>query len=334
MARFAVLDRSCGRFAAIDRGAVVAAADQRNQLSKAVGICNQQAKSKRMSKQWLQPAFLNGTFMPLQEARVSVLDRGFLFGDGVYELIPVYERRLFRLGAHLDRLARSLKEVQIANPYQDEHWRRILRDLISRASDSDLSVYLQITRGVAPRDHGFPQHVEPTVFIMASPLVAADPQQLVNGVAAVTFEDVRWRRCDIKSVSLLGNVLLRQRALDNGAAEAILIRDGFATEGAASNLFIVRQGRIKTPPQGTDLLAGITRETILELAGLHGIPCLEEAIPHADLFTAEEIWLTSSSKEVLPVTRLNGDRVGNGLPGPLWKRVHQLLQALKHTPEI
>lgn len=283
-----------------------------------------------MSYKWLKPAFLNGEFMPVEEARVSVLDRGFLFGDGVYELIPAYEGRLFRLNEHLQRLARSLAEVRIPNPCTDERWRQILRDLISRARGGDLTVYLQITRGVAPRDHGFPQNVEPTVFVMASPLVSADPELLVTGVSAVTLEDVRWQRCDIKSVSLLGNVLLRQQALDAGAVEAILIRNGCVTEGAASNLFIVQQGRIKTPPLGTDLLPGITRDTVLELARLNELPCLEEATPHAELFTADEIWLTSSSKEVLPVTQLNGVRVGNGRPGPIWSRVHQLLQTYKH----
>jgi len=283
-----------------------------------------------MSYKWLKPAFLNGEFMPVEEARVSVLDRGFLFGDGVYELIPAYEGRLFRLNEHLQRLARSLTEVRIPSPCTDERWRQILRDLIARARGGDLSVYLQITRGVAPRDHGFPRNVEPTVFAMASPLVSADTELLVTGVSAATLEDMRWRRCDIKSVSLLGNVLLRQQALDAGAVEAILIRNGFVTEGAASNLFIVQQGRIKTPPLGTDLLPGITRDTVLELARLNELPCLEKAIPHAELFTADEIWLTSSSKEVLPVTQLNGVRVGKGRPGPVWLRVHQMLQTYKH----
>ncbi len=282
-----------------------------------------------MTHQWLQPAFLNGEFMPVEEARVSVLDRGFLFGDGVYELIPVYDGRLFRLNEHLQRLARSLAEVHIPNPHTDKRWKQILQDLLSRARDRDLSVYLQITRGVAPRDHGFPQHAKPTVLVMASPLVCVDPELLDTGVSAITLKDLRWQRCDIKSVSLLGNVLLRQQALDAGAVEAILIRNGYVTEGAASNLFVVREGRIKTPPLGADLLPGITRETVLELARLNELPCLEEAIPQADLFTADEIWLTSSSKEVLPVTRVNNVLVGNGRPGPFWARIHRLLQTYK-----
>ena len=284
-----------------------------------------------MLVKWSKPAsaYLNGEFMPLEEIRVSALDRGFLFGDGVYELIPGYGRRLFRLPEHLRRLTRSLSAVRIANPYGDTRWKEILYELVARAEWDDLTVYMQVTRGVAPRDHAFPQRVSPTVFAMTNPYEPPDGDVLEHGIAAITLEDIRWHRCDIKAITLLGNILLRQQALDAGAMEAVLIREGYATEGAATNLFIVQDGVIITPPNGPNLLPGITRDLVSELASRHGLPIQERPIPQRDLLKADEIWLTSSSNEVLPVTRLNDKTVGDGLPGPLWLRVHGLFQAYK-----
>jgi D-alanine transaminase len=282
-----------------------------------------------MSAKLSAPAFLNGEFLPVSEARVSVLDRGFMFGDGVYELIPVYGRRLFRLSQHLARLSRSLAEIRLPNPYPDVDWRAILSKLIDQAEEDDLTVYLQVTRGIAPRDHAFPQAVSPTAFAMATPLRPLPAEVLLKGIAAVTVDDIRWRRCDIKSVSLLANVLLRQQALEQGADEAILIRAGYVTEGAASNVFVAKDDVMVTPPRGPDILAGITRDLVLELMAREGLPCQESVISANDLFSAQEVWVTSSSKEIVAVTRLNRQPVGEGKPGSRWVETHHLLQAYK-----
>ncbi len=274
-------------------------------------------------------AYLDGRFLPLDEARVSVLDRGFLLGDGVYEVIPVYGGRLFRLDDHLARLERSLAETRIPNPHDRPGWRRLLETLVTENGGGDRAVYLQVTRGVAARDHAFPAHVTPTVFAMSHPLPAPDPALAERGVAAVTLEDIRWLRCDIKTISLLGNVLLRQAAIDRGAQEAILVRDGEVTEGAASNVFVVHDGTLSTPPKGERLLPGITRDLVLELAAAEGLPCHQRPISEASLRQADEIWLTSSTKEILPVTRLDDAPVGDGRPGPLWRRLHARYQAFK-----
>jgi len=274
--------------------------------------------------------YLNGEFLPKDEARVSVLDRGFLFGDGVYEVIPVYGGRLFRLEQHLDRLDQSLAGIRLANPHTRPEWRQIIGQLVELQGGGDQSAYLQVTRGAAPkRDHAFPTDVRATVFAMSSPLTPNPPEVAQQGVAAITLEDIRWKYCHIKAVTLLANVLLRQQALDGGAVESILIRDGEVTEGAASNVFIVRAGELLTPPKGPFLLPGITRDLILELAAANGIPHREAAITEADLASAAEIWVTSSTREILPVTTLNGVPVGNGKPGPQWTRMAALFQAYK-----
>ncbi|MBA2492949.1 MAG: D-amino acid aminotransferase [Gammaproteobacteria bacterium] len=273
--------------------------------------------------------YLNGEFVPAEEARVPVLDRGFLFGDGVYELMPVYGGHAFRLDKHLARLSRSLNEVSIPNPYAPARWVQILTDLIERAGGGDLLVYWQVTRGVAPRDHAFPRDIEPTVFAMTSLLPRSAPEQLEGGIKAVTREDIRWQRCDIKSISLLANVLLRQQAIEAGAAESLLVRDGYVAEGAASNVFVVIDDVIVTPPNSASLLPGVTRDLILELAAAGGLAHEEARIRERALGGAQEIWITSSSKEVLPVTTLDEKPVGDGLPGPQWKRIHALYQRYK-----
>lgn len=277
----------------------------------------------------MRTVFLNGEFMPADEAKISPLDRGFIFGDGIYEVIPVYGRRPFRLAEHLERLRHSLDGVRMASPYSAERWSEILQELIERHPEEDQSVYLQVTRGVAKRDHAFPHDVRPTVFAMTSPLMPVAEEIRRSGVKAITLEDIRWEYCHLKTTSLLPNVLLRQQALDQGAAEAILVRRGEVTEGAASNLFVVLDGVLVTPPKGPRLLPGITRDLILELAEHNGVTCREAAVSAGDLARAQEIWLTSSTREILPVTELDGRAIGNGRPGALWTRLITLYQDYK-----
>jgi D-alanine transaminase len=275
--------------------------------------------------------YLNGEFMPLGQACVPVLDRGFLLGDGVYEVIPVYGGHLFRLAQHLQRLRHSLESVRIADPLTPDEWSTVLHELVALNSGGDQSVYLQVTRGVATkRDHAFPRDVTPTIFLMSNPLPPADSDITESGIAAITLEDIRWNRCDIKAITLLANVLLRQQALDENAAEAILIREGYATEGAASNLFMVKDGVLVTPPKGPQLLPGITRDLILELANENDIANREASIPANTLAAADEIWLTSSTREVLAVTSLNGNPVGSGRPGPVWSRMREIYRDYKN----
>jgi D-alanine transaminase len=276
--------------------------------------------------------YLNGVFLPIEQACVPVLDRGFLFGDGVYEVIPVYGGNLFRLEQHLQRLDHSLAGVRIGNPMSRTLWRDTLDELVERNGGGDQSIYFQVTRGAAPkRDHAFPANVLPTVFMMSTPLAPLPADLAQSGIAAVTLADIRWQKCDIKAITLLPNVLLRQEALDKGAAEAILLRDGLAVEGAASNLFIVKDGAIITPPKGPQLLPGITRDLILELAAAHQVPHRETVITETELRAADEIWLTSSTREILPVTRLDGQAVSGGKPGPVWARLISLYQDYKRT---
>jgi D-alanine transaminase len=275
--------------------------------------------------------YLNGEFLPVERAQVSVTDRGFIFGDGVYEVIPVYGGRLFRLEQHLRRLARSSAEVRLADPLSGDEWRRCLQELVRHNGGGDQSVYVQITRGSAPRDHAFPKDVKPTVYAASSPLKPLTAEVAEHGVAAVTLPDIRWQRCDIKAITLLANILLRQQAIDQGAVEAILVRDGRVNEGAASNVFIVKAGVLITPPNGPYLLPGITRDLVLELAAAHGIAYREDMITPRDLAVAEEVWLTSSTREILPVTRLDRQWVGSGKPGPLWRRMTGLYQDYKQT---
>jgi D-alanine transaminase len=273
--------------------------------------------------------FLNGKFMPIEEARVPVLDRGFIFGDGVYELVPVYSHVPFRLDEHLARLERSLAAVRIRNPYGRAEWRDIILQLVAKQPFEDQGVYLQVTRGVARRDHAFPKDAAPTVFLMSNPLVCP-PQDLVErGAAAVTAVDDRWLHCDVKSISLIGNCLLRQVSADAGAAETILLRDGQLTEASASNVFVVKRGAILSPPKSNLILPGITYDVIAELAQGAGLPFEFRAIAEAEVRGADEIWVTSSSKEVLAIVSLDGRPVGDGRPGPVFRRMYALYQEFK-----
>ena len=273
--------------------------------------------------------FLNGKFMPIEEARVPVLDRGFIFGDGVYELVPVYSRVPFRMDEHLARLERSLAAVRIRNPYSRAEWREIILQLVDKQTFEDQGIYFQVTRGVAKRDHSFPKDAAPTVFLMSNPLVCP-PQELVQrGATAVTAVDNRWLRCDIKSISLIGNCLLRQVSADAGAVETILFRDGKLTEASASNVFVVRGGEILSPPKSNLILPGITYDVIAELAQAAGLPFDFRDVNEAEVRGADEIWVTSSSKEVLAITMLDGKPVGDGRPGPVFHTMYGLYQEFK-----
>lgn len=276
--------------------------------------------------------YLDGHYLPLAEARVSPMDRGFLFGDGGYEVIPVYSRRPFRLGEHLARLARTLDALQLANPHTIDAWRGIVSELVARNAWDDQSIYLQVTRGTdTRRNHAFPLGVAPTVFLMSEELVTVPAEQREAGVGAVTAPDYRWARCDLKTTSLLANCLLRNLAVQAGCVETVLLRDGFLTEGSASNIFIVRDGVVMAPPKSHLMLPGITYDVVLELARTHGQPCEVREILEAELRGADEVWLTSSTKEVLPITRLDDRPVGGGVPGPVARRMHAWYQGFKNT---
>ena len=273
--------------------------------------------------------YLNGSFVPLPDARVSVLDRGFIFGDGVYELVPVYAREPFRLPHHLARLQRSLDGIGLSNPHTNAQWEAILRDLVARQPFADQGVYFQVTRGAAKRDHTFPQGVPPTVFMMSNPLATPSPEQVERGVAVVTAEDNRWHRCDLKTISLLGNVLMRQFAAERGAVETVMFRDGFLTEASASNVLVVIGGTIVVPPKDNLILPGITYDAAVEFAGEAGVPVVTRPVPKAEALAADEKWLTSSTKEVLAVTTVDGKPFAGGTPGPVFRRIWDVFQKRK-----
>lgn len=267
--------------------------------------------------------YLNGDYQPLSEARISPLDRGFLFGDGIYEVIPVYSRRPFRFDEHMRRLQASLDGIRLPNPHTPEEWRGILGRVIREAAFADQTLYIQITRGAdSKRDMNFPQGVAPTVFVFAAPLASPTQEQRQTGIAAITAEDSRWARCDLKAITLLPNILLRQQATDAGASETILLRDGYLTEGTASSIFVVKNGVILAPPQSQHVLAGTTYDVILELVAQYGAPHEVRPISEAELLDADEIWMSSSSKGVLSITTLDGRPVGDGQPGPIARQMY------------
>lgn len=277
-----------------------------------------------------EAAYLNGEFLAPENACVPVMDRGFLFGDSCYEVIPVYGGQPFQPDAHLDRLARSLAALDITDPMSREDWNEVFRQLVERCGAGNALIYAQVTRGIAAvRDHAAVNGLKPTVFAMAKPFAGMAEADIERGLSAITLEDIRWQRCDIKATTLLANVLARKQAAAEGADEAILIKDGCVTEGAASNVFVVLDSLVVTPPKTNQILAGITRDFVLELAAGDGIPYAEASIYAADLEKAEEIWISSSSKEVMPVVRLNGRMVGNGKPGAVWRRVRELFSAYR-----
>jgi len=276
-----------------------------------------------------QTVYLNGQFVALADAKISVLDRGFIYGDGVYEVVPVYRRRPFRMAQHLARLQYSLDGIRLVNPHTSAQWQKLIADLIERQPFDDQAVYLQVTRGVAKRDHAFPAGVTPTVFMMSNPLVVPSREQVERGVAVVTAQDNRWLRCDLKTTSLLGNVLMRQLAVDHSAVETVMFRDGHLTEASASNVLIVRDGNVIAPPKDNLILPGITYDAALEVAKAAGVSLEVRAIPHAEAMSADEMWLSSSTKEVLAITTVDGRPFGGGNPGPVFRRVYDAFQQAK-----
>jgi D-alanine transaminase len=288
------------------------------------------------------PCLLNGEASTVGEAKVSVLDRGFIFGDGIYEVVPVYAQRLFRFDEHMARLGRSLAKLRIPNPHGREEWLAACRQLVAALAAShgaeDQLVYIQVTRGVAVRDHVMPPHITPTVFMMASPMKPATAEQRHAGVACTTARDFRWERGDIKSTSLLGNVLARQISADHGAVETIMFRDGFLTEAAASNVWVVREGALLGPPKSDHVLEGIRYDLLKELCEEVGIAYHLRPVAESDVRSADEVLLSSATKEVLAVTRIDGEPVGHGAmrgkPGPVYARLHEAYQQAKRLQSV
>jgi D-alanine transaminase len=286
--------------------------------------------------------YLNGEYSSLRDAKVSVLDRGFIFGDGIYEVVPAYGGKLFRFDEHLARLNRSLTKLRMENPHTREQWieraRKLVAALIEKTGAPDQLVYIQVTRGVAVRDHVMPTDVESTVFMMCSPMKPASAEQRHHGVACISARDFRWERADIKSISLLGNVLARQMSADKDAIETIMFRDGFLTEASASNVWVVHEGAVLGPPKSEHVLEGIRYELIRELCEEVGIAYNLRPIAEADVMSADELLLSSATKELLPVTTLDGDPVGHGAlrgkPGPVYSRLYEAYQRAKATQSI
>ena len=281
---------------------------------------------------------LNGQTLPLCDARISVLDRGFIFGDGIYEVIPVYGRRLFRFDEHMARLSRNLAKLRIDNPHPVAGWLALVRDLVAAQPAADQLAYLQITRGVALRDHVMPLGLTPTVFAMTSPMKPPSADLRHHGVACITARDFRWERGDIKSTSLLGNVLARQMSADHGAAETVMFRDGWLTEASASNVWVVHEGALLGPPKSEHVLEGIRYELLAELCQEAGIAYNLRPIAEADVRSADELMLSSATKEVLAITRLDNELVGHGAlrgkPGPVYSRLYEAYQRAKAEQSI
>lgn len=273
--------------------------------------------------------YLNGELTPLSEARIPVLDRGFIFGDGVYEVIPVYAGKPFRAAQHLARLARSLGAIGIPNPHDEGQWMALIARVMQANPMPDQMIYIQVTRGVAKRMHAFPKEVTPTVFIMTNPMSLPPAAAIERGVACVTMEDKRWLHCQIKSTSLLGNVLAAQNAAEQGVTEAIQFRDGMLTEASASNVWVVKDGVVAAPPKDNLILEGIRYGLIEELCGRFEIPLVSRPIPREEVFAADEVLLSSASKEILPVVTIDGKTIGNGEPGPVFKRLYAAYQEAK-----
>lgn len=283
------------------------------------------------------PCYLNGEFSLLGDAKISVMDRGFIFGDGVYEVVPVYAGRPFRFPEHMARLDRSLGELRIANPMSHEQWRRLVDQLIAAYAQSlgqsvqqtDQLIYIQITRGVAMRDHAMPPGITPTVFAMSNRITPPSPKDRTDGVACVTADDFRWKKAHIKSTSLAGSVLARQISADVGAAETVMFRDGFLSEGAAANVWVVKNGTVTGVPKDNLVLEGIRYGLIEALCREAGIAFELRRIARAEVFEADELLLSNASKEILPVTRLDAQAIGNGRPGPIYEKLYAGYQRAK-----
>ena len=279
--------------------------------------------------------YINGEYLPQSQAKVSVLDRGFLFGDGVYEVIPVFGGKPLRQAEHLDRLQRSMDRVSMSNPLTRDEWNTIFQRLLQQNPGEDRSIYLQVTRGAAAvRDLSLFEDIQPTVFVMVNDIKPVDYAVLENGIEAITVEDFRWKACDIKSVSLIANVMIRLHANAMSVMDAVMVRDGLVTEGTASNIFVVHKGIVSTPPKSECLLPGITRDLVIELARANGLTVEEREINQTELHAADEIWLTSSTREIAPVVKLDDHTIGNGVAGEYWKKIigiyQDYKQALRH----
>ena len=274
-------------------------------------------------------AFLNDEFLPIEECKISALDRGFIFGDAIYELIPVYNSKPFYLEAHLKRLYRSLEQTQITNPYDQLQWTSIIQQLIDKSGLQKLSVYIQVSRGVAPRDHAYPKNTSPTIFAMANPWPPVNEDMFSQGLSVITVKDMRWDRCDIKVTSLLANVMKKQEAVEHNAHEAILIRDGKVLEGSATNVFIVKNEQVITAPKDYLILPGITRDVVVDILRDLKMPLEERAASGQELQDADEVWITSSTKECAPVTTVDQQVIGTGKPGVVWKQVFDAFQQRK-----
>lgn len=279
----------------------------------------------------LPVCYLNGSYLPLEQAQISPLDRGFLFADSVYEVLPAFGGRMFRFREHFDRLNRSLDAIRLASPHTHEEWFALLTELIGRnGADADMYLYVQVTRGMEyGRNHAFPATVKPTVFAMASQLPALTAEIVERGIEAITVEDFRWGRCDIKTTALLANVLMKQQAADVGAKEAIIVRDGEVLEGSSTSLFVVAGGIIATPPNSHRILPGTTRDVAVELAASLSLPAQVRRISVEEMMRADEVWLSAATRDILPITRIDGRPIGSGKPGPLWKRVSDAFVALR-----
>lgn len=283
----------------------------------------------------LPTVYLNGAFLPIEEAKISPLDRGFIFGDGVYEVIPYYAGRGLRAVEHLQRLQRSLDELDIANPYPIEKWLSLIGTLIERNGGGDIAVYIQVTRGVAKRDFPPPKGLEQTVFLMANKLATPRPELYENGIACVSLDDSRWLRCHVKATALLGAVLLKHEGNQAGADEVVLFRDGYLTESSASNIAAVKNGVILCPPLDNLILPGITYELMIELARKNNMPLEVRRVHRREVKKADELWIMSSTKEVVPIVKLDDKPVGHGehagRPGPVFKRMRALFNDYKRN---
>lgn len=268
-------------------------------------------------------AYVNGEFLPLERATVRVEDRGFQFADGVYEVVRTYNGKPFATDKHLARLARSLEALELKNPLRVEQWKAIIDEGLRRSAFAEAIVYLQITRGCAPRHRGMPKDVEPTIVMTVRELAAPATKLRENGIAVITLPEFRWARCDVKSIALLPSVLAYQAARKAGANDAIFVDDDEVNEATAGNIFIVTDGRLRTPPKSTRILPGVTRDKLLEAGRATGIDVVEERITKPELFTAQEIFLTSTTAEVVPVATVDGKQIGTGKPGPVSARIYE-----------
>ena len=279
----------------------------------------------------LPTVYLNGNFLPIEEAKISPLDRGFIFGDGVYEVIPFYASRGLRMREHLKRLQRSLDELEIENPYAIAHWESMITSLIEKNGGGNVGVYIQVTRGVAKRDFPPPKGLTQTVFMMVNPLATPKPEIYTKGVSCVSLDDNRWLKCHIKSVALLGAVLLKHESNLGGYDDAVLFRDGYLTESSASNIAAVKDGVILCPPMDNLILPGITYELMIELARKNKLPLEIRRVSRKAVKAADELWIMSSTKEVVPIVMLDDKPIGTGQPGPIFKQMLQLFQDYKRT---